>query len=132
LIDTDILSEFFKGHDRHIVHKVHLQLLQHGSLSISLMSRYEILRGLKAKNATAKLAAFEAWCLLNNVFPLSDEVVLKAADLYANLKRTGQLIGDNDLFIAATALFHGFPLATRNVKHFGRVPGLTIEDWTKP
>src|SRR5262249_17466933 len=37
-----------------------------------------------------------------------------------------------DLIIAATALHHGLSLATGIVKHFNRIPSLTIEDWTKP
>jgi predicted nucleic acid-binding protein len=32
----------------------------------------------------------------------------------------------NDLWIAATALANGMPVVTRNVKHFQRVPGLSV------
>ena len=42
------------------------------------------------------------------------------------LAKDGQLIGSNDLWIAATALAHGLPLATVNVAEFGRVQGLTV------
>ena len=52
-------------------------------------------------------------------------------DLAAN----GQLIGGNDLWIAATSLAHGMPLVTRNGDHFKRVPGLEViigdSDWAK-
>ena len=96
------------------------------------MTRYEVLRGLKAKNATTRLAQFDAWCLLHHVLPLAEPIVVRAADLWAALERSGQLIGDNDILIAATALHHGLALATRNVAHFNRVPGLTIQDWSQP
>lgn len=49
--------------------------------------------------------------------------------LRAHLTRAGQLIGPNDLLIAATALAHGAILVTHNVAEFSRVPGLLIEDW---
>ncbi len=42
------------------------------------------------------------------------------------VKRTGQHIGDNDVWIAATALVFGLPLVSNNTRHFGRVPGLKL------
>jgi tRNA(fMet)-specific endonuclease VapC len=132
LFDTDVVSEIFVGLNPLVAHKAQVCLLQFGQVTLSLMTRYEVLRGLKAKNATAKLAAFDAWCQLQDILPLSEEVVLRAADVYADLKLRWLLIGDNDLFLATPALHHGLPLATRNVKHFSQVPGLTVEDWTQP
>lgn len=54
----------------------------------------------------------------------------EAADCYARLAREfrqeGQLIGANDLWIAATALSRGLPLVTRNTDHFSRIPELQL------
>ena len=38
-------------------------------------------------------------------------------------------IGELDLFIASIAIANGQTLLTRNIKHFERVPGLTVESW---
>lgn len=56
-----------------------------------------------------------------------------AADQYAlirsDLEERGQLIGANDLLIAAIALAHDLTLVTHNTAEFSRVRGLQMEDW---
>jgi tRNA(fMet)-specific endonuclease VapC len=44
---------------------------------------------------------------------------------------TSAPISERDLVIAATALAHGHTVATGNVRDFGRVAGLVVEDWTR-
>lgn len=85
--------------------------------------------GLKAIGATTRLRAFNKLCALNRVLPLTDEIVVEAADIYAGLRSRGALIGDADTLIAATALVHGLVIVTNNESHFNRVPGLKIENW---
>jgi tRNA(fMet)-specific endonuclease VapC len=53
------------------------------------------------------------------------------AELWANLAASGRLIGVHDQWLAATALAHGLAVATTNVREFGRVPGLEVEDWSQ-
>ncbi|MCC6419067.1 MAG: type II toxin-antitoxin system VapC family toxin [Gemmataceae bacterium] len=56
-----------------------------------------------------------------------------AAEAYGTLRAylagLGQLIGPNDLMIAAIALANGLTLVTHNTSEFSRVPGLPLEDW---
>ena len=52
-------------------------------------------------------------------------------DLRADLERQGTPIGANDLWIAAQALHDGSVLVTDNVREFGRVPKLKIENWLR-
>ncbi len=49
--------------------------------------------------------------------------------IFRHLKDNGQLIGSNNLWIAATALAHDMPVATRHVEHYRRVPGLEVLDY---
>lgn len=53
------------------------------------------------------------------------------AAIKAQLERDGQIIGANDLLIAATACAHQAVLVTNNVSEFARVPGLRIESWAE-
>ena len=52
------------------------------------------------------------------------------AEIRADLRRKGQSIGANDLMIAAHARSEGAIVVTNNVKDFGRVKGLKVENWT--
>lgn len=51
------------------------------------------------------------------------------AELWAELATAGTPICAHDLWLAAAALAHGLTLATANVRHFDRVPGLAVEAW---
>lgn len=57
---------------------------------------------------------------------IDEAVAWQASRISRLLVRTGRVIGDNDVWIAATALAYGLPLVSRNTRHFARVPGLTI------
>jgi tRNA(fMet)-specific endonuclease VapC len=61
----------------------------------------------------------------------TDEVSHAFGATKATLERRGQRIDDFDLAIAAHALAHHAVLATANVRHFERVPGLRFEDWSR-
>ena len=53
-----------------------------------------------------------------------------AAAEFARLQRQRLRIGTMDLKIAAIALARGATVLTRNLRDFGRVPALSVEDWT--
>lgn len=129
LLDTDTLSEILKAKDPQTLKKARNYLAQHGRFTFSLITRYEILRGLKAKRARTKLVDFKRFCRVSEILPLTDPIIGQAADLYADLKRRGQLISDADLLIAATALESGRVLVTNNVAHFQRIASLQVASW---
>lgn len=128
LADTDTLSAMMRR-EPVVIGQAQEYLREHGRLSLSLMSRYEILRGLEAKGAPAQLCAFNAFCAVSEVLPLTDAIVVRAARIYADLRGRGEPIGDADILIAATALEHGLAVATNNRRHFGRIRELQIENW---
>jgi tRNA(fMet)-specific endonuclease VapC len=130
LVDTDVLSAIMRR-SQAATAKAAAYLSVHSLFSFSIITRYEILQGLKAKNAIKQIAAFELLCVSSNVIALTDAIVDKAAEIYAELHSQGLLIGDADILIAASALANGCGVATNNEKHFKRVPGLHIENWLK-
>jgi tRNA(fMet)-specific endonuclease VapC len=59
-----------------------------------------------------------------------DDDPAEAGRLGAELACTGTPIGPYDILIAAQARRRACALATANIREFGRVVGLQIEDWT--
>lgn len=83
LLDTDVLSGLMRKTPA-ALNRARTYLADHRQLTISLVTRFEILRGLKANRATAQLAAFDSFCLSNEVLPMTDRVIVRAADIYAD------------------------------------------------
>ena len=54
------------------------------------------------------------------------------AEISAQLKKSGRMIGAHDLMIAATACYHGLAILTDNVSEFSRVPGLRVVPFVPP
>jgi tRNA(fMet)-specific endonuclease VapC len=66
------------------------------------------------------------------VLPFDREAAEEYGAIRAHLESRGQMIGDRDCMNAAIARSRRLCLVTRNVAELGRVPGLDVEDWTKP
>jgi tRNA(fMet)-specific endonuclease VapC len=130
LLDTDILSAIMRRQPQATT-RGRAYLLQHRRFTFSVVTRYEVLRGLLAKAAVRQQQAFAQLCAVSTLLPLTDEIARQAAAVYADLHGRGELIGDADILIAATALAHGLAIATNNEAHFGRVAFLTIENWLR-
>lgn len=104
---------------------------EHDRLAFSIITRYELVRGLKAKGASTQEAPFGLLCQASVILPLTDAVIDRAATLYGMLHRQGALLPDADLLIAATALEARRVLVTNNLAHFQRIPELTVETWKR-
>jgi tRNA(fMet)-specific endonuclease VapC len=128
LLDTDVLSAVMRRRQPALAH-AQAYLADHPHFTFSILTRFEILRGLKARSATAQLALFDRFCRASHVLLLTDAIVVRAAEVYADLHRRGALIGDADILIAASALEHGLTVITNNEDHFRRIPGLTVDNW---
>lgn len=130
LIDTDILSYYFKG-DSDVVNNFSKYLDQYDLIEISLVTYYEITSGLLAKNALKQLFIFEDFVSENIVLPLTEKSMKISAEIYSTLRQSGNSLDDIDLLIAGVAIDNEMTLVTNNESHFGRIPGLTIENWKK-
>lgn len=129
LLDSDTLSLVNKQHAQ-VLRNVALYTEQFDHLTFSEFSYYEVTRGYKAAAATAQLARFEQFCQQHRIINFSHQAAVIAADIWADLKRRGVLIGEMDVLIASVALSEGLAIATHNTAHFSRIAGLQVVDWS--
>ncbi len=130
LVDTDILSEFLRGNLK-VVENAGKYLEMFDTINFSIISYYEILNGLLYKDAKRQIKKFEDFAELNKILPLTISATRLAAEVYADLKKTGQPIGHTDCLIAGIALTNQLQLVTNNTDHFKRVKGLDLINWSK-
>lgn len=128
LIDTDILSFYFKG-DEKVVDQFTAYLNEFDQIAISIITYYEIIAGLKFKKAEKQLIDFEDFVNNNTILHISEDSIKISADVYADLRHKGITIGTSDILIAGIALYNGLTLITNNMKHYEAIPGLLIANW---
>ncbi len=120
LVDTDVLIWHLRGYPQ-----ATRRLDELGAFTMSAVSYLEVLQGMRSKAelaAVKKMLQHRAATLL----PVSEAITQRAIELMESLTLShGLQLGD--ALIAATALDHGLPVLTANVKHFSAVEGLTVE-----
>ena len=127
-LDTNIITAFLKN-DLKAVEKTSDYLEFFDKLSINIISYYEILRGLKDLGNREKIERFEDFIRENELISIRKETVQKAAEIYAYLKKEGNMIEDADILMAATAIVEDLVLITNNIRHFKRVKDLKLDNW---
>lgn len=128
LVDTDILSYYFKG-DSKVIERFRQYLKEFDLINISIITYYEILGGLKFKRAEKQINEFEDFITNNNIIHISEDSAKISGDIYASLRQRGITIGTSDILIAGIAMENGLTLVTNNEKHYELIQGLAIENW---
>lgn len=77
------------------------------------------------------MSKFEEFVSLNKVVPLTVRTVKISANIQADLRKKGTVIGHTDTLIAGVAMASELQLVTNNTDHFKRIKGLEIANWTK-
>lgn len=127
VLDTNTLVDFFRGQGN-----VAQRLLATppADIAIPAVVVFELETGIaRSTEAARRRAQFDALLQVVAVLPFGIEEAKSAAALRARLERDGNPIGPMDTLIAGTALAHRGTLVTRNLREFGRVPGLAVQDW---
>ncbi len=133
LIDASVLIDHERGR---VDVAAHVMDRKEDGFFLSVITVSELLHGVHRAGDTrrkAKRSAFvEAVIDRFPLLPVDLPTARLHAELWADLATAGTLIGSHDLWISATCLAHDLSLATSNQREFERVPGLSVEDWSRP
>ncbi len=92
--------------------------------SYRLFITHTIAGELAAGSSLAQRSRWQVFIQPFQILAATADVDWEYGKAFRHLQRNGQLIGANDLWIAATALAYDLPVVTRNDEHYRRVPGL--------
>jgi tRNA(fMet)-specific endonuclease VapC len=131
LLDTNVCIRYLNGQAPGVLQRMK-QTPDH-ELVVCAITHFELLHGgYRSANPTRTLAAQQQFLSRFRSLPFDDLAADAAARIRADLAAKGTPIGHYDLLIAGIALAHGLKLVTHNTREFGRVAGLSLEDWEAP
>lgn len=104
--------------------------LQPGEAALSVITFGELLYGAeKSQHRADAMKLLEELATLTPVLPLPLEAAHAYGVVRASLEEKGEVIGNNDLWIAAHAQAAGLILVTNNEREFKRIAGLKVQNW---
>lgn len=133
LLDTDILSEYLKGHDQIVARHAAEYARQHGMFTFTSVTVHEIVFGLAFKGASGQLTKVLGWLNQNDQITPAAEDYFEAAIIKAAARKQGSILELTDCLIAAAAVRLDLPLVTGNADDFQAIQktgvGLAIKNW---
>lgn len=127
LPDTNILSDLIRNPHGRVTDRI--REVGEAQVATSIIVAAELRFGAAKKGSTRLTAQVEAVLGAIKILPFEEPADRTYGLLRASLEKKGQMVGGNDLLIAAHALSLGFTLVTANEREFARMPDLHCENW---
>jgi tRNA(fMet)-specific endonuclease VapC len=128
LLDTDIFIFIRQKRPENVFQR--FRSVQPGEAAISIITYGELFYGAaKSVRRAEVFARLSAITDLLAILSLPKSAGESYGEIRADLESKGEMIGNNDLWIAAHALAAGLTLVTNNEKEFRRVRGLKVQNW---
>ena len=130
MLDTCTASEAIRGQNGI---DAKLQAIDPADICLSAISHAELRRGVALRREATRLAELvKAFLGFIRTESWDERAATHYATISAHLSQQGKPIGSMDEMIAGHALALDAVLVTNNEKHFRRVPGLRVENWSHP
>ncbi|MBU3574747.1 tRNA(fMet)-specific endonuclease VapC [Polynucleobacter sp. UK-Mo-2m-Kol15] len=127
LLDTNIVIYVLK---RRPIEVLKIFNTNASRMAISSITLSELIYGAeKSANIDKNLEAIEEFISHLEVLPYDAKASQHYGQIKASLEKRGEIIGENDIHIAAHAISQGLILVTNNVREFQRVSNLALENW---
>jgi len=129
LLDTDTIIYSLKGHEA-----VQKNLSTHidDPMSLSVISLMELYYGAyKSQKVTSNLSKIRILEKTFEIIPAGTESSEIFGILKTDLEKSGNPLDDFDLIIAACAMTYNLTLVTNNYRHFERIDGLKLANWSE-
>ena len=128
LLDTNICIYIRQERPEAVLRR--FRKLRQGEAVLSVITYGELLYGAaKSKQRVEALDRLRELLHWLPALPLPEAAAEAYGTIRAELASKGEMIGNNDLWIAAHAMATGLTLVTNNEKEFRRVPRLKIQNW---
>lgn len=130
LLDTNICIYIRQRRPAHVLAR--FKTLQPGTAALSVITYGELIYGVeKSPERKASQSKLQELMSLLAVLPLPATAADVYGEIRSDLEAKGEIIGGNDLWIAAHAKAAGLILVTNNEREFKRVKGLKVQNWAK-
>ncbi len=127
LLDTKIVNYVLKRRPKEVLEIFNTNASR---MAISSITLSELIYGAeKSLNIDKNLEAIEEFVSHLDVLPYEAKASQHYGQIKAALEKKGEIIGENDIHIAAHAISQGLILVTNNLREFKRVPNLALENW---
>lgn len=127
LLDTNIISALMRDPQGPVARKI--EKLGDAEIFTSVIVAAEVHYGIVKKGSARLRESAEAILASLEIRPFTPEAAIAYGSLRAKLEQRGQVIGANDLLIAAQAMTEEAVLVTDNMGEFARVAGLKTQNW---
>lgn len=128
MLDTNICGYIIRNKPEYIKEKLKSIETKH-DIVLSSVVVAELLYGAKKKDSEKLTRLVLSFVDNFTIFDFDNTASNEYANIRVSLEKTGNIIGSNDLFIAAHAKAKDAVLVTNNTKEFERVENLKIENW---
>ncbi|MDP2900014.1 MAG: type II toxin-antitoxin system VapC family toxin [Candidatus Bathyarchaeota archaeon] len=128
-LDTDILVSLLRGDAQATAYIGRLESGGEPAYTTPVNAHELFLGGWRSRRREANLREIASLLGDLSILDFDLEASFYTGRIASKLLAEGHQIGAGDTLVAGIALRHGQPLATRNARHFSRIPELRIEAW---
>ena len=126
-LDTNVIIDLLNGNSNVLAGFKNAYVS--ATVKIPDLVYYEVLRGFEYTDPKNQKSAFEIFAQRCGIEHMGIETLRESARQYANLKKHGITLDDDDILIGSLAIEKNAVLVTNNTKHFTYLNGIQLENW---